>query len=93
MVRFLRLAATAAVAFGFSVAGSAQIDARKQLAFDVIEGNGALSEKGTILVDGRQVAGRNVVLAPGSYARSLPGLDRRNRLGRHVEDRDVAARH
>jgi dihydrolipoamide dehydrogenase len=48
------------------------IKARK---IDVYEGNGALGEKGTILVDGTQVSGRNVVLAPGSYARSLPGLD------------------
>ncbi len=48
------------------------IKARK---IDVIEGNGNLGEKGTILVDGQQVSGRNVVLAPGSYARSLPGLD------------------
>src|SRR2546425_651335 len=48
------------------------IKARK---IDTIEGNGALGEKGTILVDGEKVGGRNVVLAPGSYARSLPGLD------------------
>jgi dihydrolipoamide dehydrogenase len=48
------------------------IKARK---IDVIEGNGILGEKGTILVDGRQISGRSVVLAPGSYARSLPGLD------------------
>jgi dihydrolipoamide dehydrogenase len=48
------------------------IKARK---IDTIEGNGALGEKGTILVDGTQVSGRNVVLAPGSFARSLPGLD------------------
>lgn len=39
MIRFLRLAAIAAVAFGFSVAGGAQTDARKQLAFDTIERN------------------------------------------------------
>jgi dihydrolipoamide dehydrogenase len=48
------------------------IKARK---IDTIEGNGNLGEKGTILVDGQQVMGRNVVLAPGSFARSLPGLD------------------
>jgi dihydrolipoamide dehydrogenase len=48
------------------------IKARK---IDTIEGNGALGDKGTIVVDGKEVRGRNVVLAPGSYARSLPGLD------------------
>ena len=48
------------------------IKARK---IDTIEGNGALGDKGTIVVDGKKVRGRNVVLTPGSYARSLPGLD------------------
>jgi dihydrolipoamide dehydrogenase len=48
------------------------IKARK---IDTIEGNGALGERGTVLVDGETVHGRSVVLAPGSYARSLPGLD------------------
>jgi dihydrolipoamide dehydrogenase len=48
------------------------IKARK---IDTYEGNGALGEKGTILVDGQKITGRNVVLTPGSYARSLPGLD------------------
>jgi dihydrolipoamide dehydrogenase len=47
----------------------------KSRRIDTIEGNGALGEKGTILVDGEKVSGRTVVLAPGSYARSLPGLD------------------
>jgi len=48
------------------------IKARK---IDTIEGNGNLGERGNILVDGETVAGKNIVLAPGSYARSLPGLD------------------
>src|SRR5581483_6148244 len=48
------------------------IKARK---IDTIEGNGNLGERGNILVDGETVAGHNIVLAPGSYARSLPGLD------------------
>ncbi len=48
------------------------IKARK---IDVFEGEGTLGERGTILVDGKQVSGRNIVLAPGSFARSLPGLD------------------
>jgi dihydrolipoamide dehydrogenase len=52
------------------------IKARK---IDVFNGNGTLGDKGpdggTIEVDGKKVTGRNIVLAPGSYARSLPGLD------------------
>src|SRR5688572_23604828 len=39
------------------------IKARK---IDVFEGEGTLGERGTILVDGKQVSGRNIVLAPGS---------------------------
>jgi dihydrolipoamide dehydrogenase len=46
---------------------------------DLIEGNGKLGERGTILVetpDGeKKVSGRHIILAPGSYARSLPGMD------------------
>jgi dihydrolipoamide dehydrogenase len=48
------------------------IKARK---VDVFAGTGTLGDKGTILVDGKQVSGKNIVLAPGSYARSLPGMD------------------
>lgn len=49
------------------------IKARK---IDTIAGNGRLGERGAIVVDGHgDVSGRHVVLAPGSYARSLPGLD------------------
>ena len=48
------------------------IKARK---VDVFEGDGTLGDRGTVVVDRKNVMGRNVVLAPGSYARSLPGLD------------------
>jgi dihydrolipoamide dehydrogenase len=52
------------------------IKARK---IETIAGNGTLGERGTIVVDSggerHEVVGRHVVLAPGSYARSLPGLD------------------
>jgi dihydrolipoamide dehydrogenase len=52
------------------------IKARK---VDVFEGNGTLADRGSIVVETKdgnnEVKGRNVVLAPGSYARSLPGLD------------------
>src|SRR5688572_12806244 len=48
------------------------IKARK---IDTFIGNGTLGEPGTIEVDGKKVTGKNVILAPGSYARSIPGLD------------------
>ncbi|WP_052862998.1 dihydrolipoyl dehydrogenase [Streptomyces niger] len=40
-----------------------------------VKGTGALVAPGTVEVDGRRCAGRHVVLATGSYARSLPGVD------------------
>jgi dihydrolipoamide dehydrogenase len=49
------------------------IKARK---IDVIDGEGSLGDRGVVVVDGKQeVRASNVVLAPGSYARSIPGLD------------------
>lgn len=48
------------------------IKARK---IDVVEGNGTLGDPGTVVVDGQTVSGRNAVLAPGSFARSIPGLE------------------
>ncbi|WP_458295157.1 dihydrolipoyl dehydrogenase [Nocardioides terrisoli] len=41
----------------------------------VVEGEGRLTGPGTVEVGGTTYTGRNVVLATGSYARSLPGLD------------------
>src|SRR6476646_9931949 len=41
----------------------------------VVEGEGRLSAPDTVTVGDRQVRGRNVVLASGSYARSRPGLE------------------
>jgi dihydrolipoamide dehydrogenase len=41
---------------------------------ELVEGLGRLAAKDTVQVGDRQVRGRNVVLASGSYARSLPGL-------------------
>ncbi len=40
-----------------------------------IEGEGRLVSPTTVEVNGERVEGRHVVLATGSYARSLPGLD------------------
>lgn len=48
------------------------IKARK---ITVIEGHGRLVAADTVDVDGQQIKGKNVVLATGSYAKSLPGLD------------------
>ncbi|EAP98764.1 dihydrolipoamide dehydrogenase [Janibacter sp. HTCC2649] len=47
---------------------------------DLIEGTGRLVDPSTIEVDGRRVTGRNVVLATGSYAKSLPGLEIAGRI-------------
>src|SRR6188508_2083804 len=41
----------------------------------VIEGTGRLTGPGTVEVDGTSYAGKTVVLASGSYSRSLPGLE------------------
>ena len=40
-----------------------------------IEGHGKLVSKDTIEVNGARYTGRNILLATGSYARTLPGLD------------------
>ncbi len=40
-----------------------------------IEGHGKLVAKDTIEVNGERITGKNIILATGSYARSLPGLD------------------
>ena len=42
---------------------------------ELVEGEGHLVAKNTIEVAGRQLVGTNIVLATGSYAKSLPGLD------------------
>ncbi len=41
----------------------------------VVEGSGRLVSPTTVEVDGTSYVGRHVVLASGSYSRSLPGLD------------------
>jgi dihydrolipoamide dehydrogenase len=41
----------------------------------VIEGEGRLSGPREVAVDGQTYSGKHVVLASGSYAKSLPGLD------------------
>lgn len=41
----------------------------------VIEGAGTLTGQNTVEVNGTTYTGKNIVLATGSYSRSLPGLD------------------
>jgi len=47
----------------------------KSKAIDYVEGEGRLVATNTVEVAGRRLVGRNVVLATGSYAKSLPGLE------------------
>ena len=41
----------------------------------VVEGEGHLVAKDTVAVEGRRLVGRNVVLASGSFAKTLPGIE------------------
>jgi dihydrolipoyl dehydrogenase len=47
----------------------------KQDKITQIAGHGKLVSKDTVEVDGQRITGRNIILATGSYSRSLPGLD------------------
>ncbi|OMH27818.1 dihydrolipoyl dehydrogenase [Tersicoccus phoenicis] len=47
----------------------------KSKGITVIEGEGKLTGQDTVTVDGTAYTGKNVVLATGSYSRSLPGLE------------------
>ena len=40
-----------------------------------VEGKGRLINKNTVEVNGTQYVGKNIVLATGSYAKTIPGLD------------------
>jgi dihydrolipoamide dehydrogenase len=42
---------------------------------NVVEGEGRLTGPTTVTVNGQEYVGRHVVLASGSYAKSIPGLD------------------
>jgi dihydrolipoamide dehydrogenase len=52
----------------------------KSAGIDVVEGEGRLVGPSTVEVGGQQVTGRNIVLATGSYPRSLPGLEIEGRV-------------
>ena len=47
----------------------------KAATIDYVEGAGVLDGPHTVVVGDRRLTGRNVVLATGSYAKSLPGLE------------------
>jgi dihydrolipoamide dehydrogenase len=47
----------------------------KSKGITVIEGEGRLTSQNTVTVDGTAYTGKNVILATGSYSRSLPGLE------------------
>jgi dihydrolipoamide dehydrogenase len=47
----------------------------KSKGITVIEGEGKLQGTDTVVVDGTAYKGKNIVLATGSYSRSLPGLE------------------
>lgn len=52
----------------------------KQRNVTFVEGTGRLISPTTIEVNGEQYTGKNIVLATGSYARTLPGLDISGRI-------------
>ena len=47
----------------------------KAHAIELVQGSGRLVDSRTVEVEGRRLTGRHVVLATGSYAKSLPGLE------------------
>jgi dihydrolipoamide dehydrogenase len=47
----------------------------KQDKITIVQGEGKLVARDAVEVDGRRYVGRNVILASGSYSRSLPGLE------------------
>jgi len=55
---------------------------------EVISGWGRLADANTVEVGGQRITGRNIVLATGSYSRSIPGLE----IGGRVISSDQALR-
>jgi dihydrolipoamide dehydrogenase len=47
----------------------------KQPNITMVQGTGKLVAQDTVEVDGKKYTGRNIILASGSYSRSLPGLE------------------
>jgi dihydrolipoamide dehydrogenase len=47
----------------------------KSRGITVIEGSGRLTSQNTVEVDGTSYTGKNIILATGSYSKTLPGLE------------------
>lgn len=47
----------------------------KRQNIEIVSGRGRLVDKNTVEVDGRRITGTSVVLATGSYSRTIPGID------------------
>jgi dihydrolipoamide dehydrogenase len=47
----------------------------KSRKIDLVAGDGRFEAPNTVVVDGERYVGKNVVLATGSYSKTLPGLD------------------
>lgn len=52
----------------------------KMRKIDLINGWGKLTAKDTVTVDGKEYRGKNVVLASGSYSKTIPGLNIEGRV-------------
>lgn len=52
----------------------------KSRGVEIVEGFGRLTGENTVQVDDRVLKGKNIVLATGSYSKSLPGLDIEGRV-------------
>lgn len=52
----------------------------KKKGVTVIEGKGTLAGKDTVDVDGTKYTGKNIILATGSYSKSLPDLEIKDRV-------------
>jgi dihydrolipoamide dehydrogenase len=52
----------------------------KSRSIEYVEGEGRLVAKDAVEVAGRRITGKNVVLATGSYAKTLPGLEISGRI-------------
>ncbi len=52
----------------------------KMRKIDLINGWGKLTAKDTVTVDGKEYRGKNIVLASGSYSKTIPGLNIEGRV-------------
>ncbi|OZF01368.1 dihydrolipoyl dehydrogenase [Rhodococcoides fascians] len=52
----------------------------KRPTIEIVSGRGRLVDKNTVEVDGRRITGTSVVLATGSYSRTIPGVELGDRV-------------